>query len=419
MNHRLCIFVLLLQQQTTIVDGLFLGFLGGIFNMLFCGIPLLNHILCDTAAGNTTMCDISDTVVCTSDTCKNGGRCRKSPSALAPFGCDCIAPWGGGTCESYTFEPPDGKTLVMIGQSMWALDEYYENVVQDNPELMPGGTTLYINLYDSRDNWKSLQAFSNDMRYSNMTLLLSVSIKTNYTELGDGEYDDAIVQLGNAIRNLDRPVYLRIGGEFDNPTGGNPNSEDFKHAWRRIVDILRRENVTNFATVFASMFQVPIGISFEDNYAGDEYVDWVGFSFWGGFATDLDGGMLEFARCHGKPAMIAESAPMLGRTNIEFLGSAMWWLFFRRYFDIIQQNSDVIKAFHYINDQWGRKNDLWLSEVIYWPFVNMETRVHVNPYILERWKDELRGSQYLHSNNGLFEILGYSPYDDSLKIAET
>jgi len=143
-----------------------------------------------------------------------------------------------------------------------------------------------------------------------------------------GDCDDAIVQLIDANRNLDRPVHLRIGGEFDNPRGGNPNSDDFKHAWRRIVDVLRRENVANFATVFASMFQAPIGISFEDNCPGDEHVGWVGFSFWSGFATDLDGGMLEFARCHGKPAMTAESAPMFGRTNAEFLGSAVWWLFF-------------------------------------------------------------------------------------------
>jgi len=63
------------------------------------------------------------------------------------------------------------------------------------------------------------------------------------------------------------------------------------------------------------------GVTLQDFYPGDEYVDWIGVSifqqvfpwadYWGGSLQDIDE-VLVFASKLGKPTMIAESTPFGG-----------------------------------------------------------------------------------------------------------
>jgi len=327
-----------------------------------------------------------------------------------------------------TFEPPDGRVMVVIGQGSNSLDDYYDNVVtgeaagangirEPNERLVPAGTKLYLHIGRSNRSMaremSHLEKLNNETKYKNVALVVGFSISGFNDEVAEGEFDDEIIAWGEALRELDRPVYLRIGYEFDNPGHNNPDPEVFKLAWKRIVDLFRGLEIRNAVTVFSSTFQIqlsPFAPSFDAYYPGDDYVDWVGFSFWGGPFLWWDGGasgMLDFARRHGKPAMIGESAPMFARLQIGFLAPFAWWFFFQGYFAMIEKHSDVIKAFHYISVDWSEKNDLWRSNIVYWPFIDMDSRIQSSPYIEQRWKQELLEDRYLHSSKELFGLLGY------------
>ncbi|MEU5820447.1 hypothetical protein ABZ798_04900 [Streptomyces sp. NPDC047803] len=74
--------------------------------------------------------------------------------------------------------------------------------------------------------------------------------------------------------------------------------------------------------------------------------------------------MLDFARSHGKPAMVAEAAPQgartgAGSTSCIFTnspapasGQAIWDGWHAGYFDWVNTNKDVIRAAAYINTDW-------------------------------------------------------------------
>lgn len=334
--------------------------------------------------------------------------------------------------EAAKFEPAEDKILPIIGQSCAAIggvegyaseNSYYQQVVIQAPELMPAAITLYGSLkFDDSDRpilsfisnqdpaENCLLLFKDSVRYRNTALHLSLSIKNVNADVAAGLFDEAIILLADYIRELDRPVYLRIGYEFDNPGHGNPDGEMYQQAFRRIVDVIHEQQVDNFATVFASTLKVQIPFltpSFNEYYPGDTYVDWVGFSFWGGplLNVSLSNDMMSFARERGKPVMIGESAPMFARFNNAFmnrLGLNNLWMasFFKPYFNFINKHSDTVKAFHYISEDWSLLNHIWRSNIVYFPFVDMNTQLHKQEDILQFWINEISKEQYLKVDEG-------------------
>jgi len=329
--------------------------------------------------------------------------------------------------RSPKFVPPNNKVLVIIGQNLTAVGGfadntsdggYYKNIVRSNPQLMPGAITIYATLnnknsFNFEDTNNEIEQLINSNIYRNTALHLSVSIKDSNREIVQGLFDRGIKQLANKIKRLKRPVYLRIGYEVDNPGHGNPDPEIFKKAWRRIVRKLNNQKVENFATVFSTTLQINLPLvspNFKRYYPGDKFVDWMAFSYWGGPELNARNGLIDFARKHNKPVMIAESAPMFSRLNnnsLVFLNNLLWHTFYQPYFNFIKRNSDVIKAFHYISADWGLQNHIWLSNPIYFGFIDMNTQVHTNSYIKSRWIKELNNPIYMHSSSYLFKNLKY------------
>jgi beta-mannanase len=85
----------------------------------------------------------------------------------------------------------------------------------------------------------------------------------------------------------------------------------YQAAYKHIVDRLRETGATNFATVWqaaalgsGTYLDRPV----EAWHPGDEYMDWVGTSYFSSVEPIQDK-LLDFARAHGKPVMIAEAAP--------------------------------------------------------------------------------------------------------------
>lgn len=315
------------------------------------------------------------------------------------------------------FLPPEGKTLFIIGQDLGAIggmDDYkegYIDTVATNDALLPAGVTTYTGIADlggleSLANWGSgdvnAQALMETPRFANSVLVIGLYLGGGHLDaLNKGDFDDHIDHLGAWIATQKRPVFVRIGYEFDGPWNAY-EPDAYVLAYQRIVDRWHQAEVTNMATVWQSAtwkdgtYQ---GHSFMDWYPGDDYVDWFGLSYFQPHLPTLEA-FLDLAREHNKPVMIAESTPQgFNLTNDN--GNTVWEAWFANYFAFIKNNQDVIRAVAYINVNWDEQS-MWRGQN--WG----DTRVQANPVVQERWIIELSHETWLPASPMLFQQLDYS-----------
>ena len=229
------------------------------------------------------------------------------------------------------------------------------------------------------------------------------------------QWNWAIRRMVRHFRDDNRPVFLRIGYEFDGPW--NCYNQDFyKEAFIRIKDIINEEGATNVATVWQSATYPDNGdtnFSF-DPFASpanpgqtprkhydswypvradgtDDVVDWIGISYFAGSnyqnfqwscqdpskpwtvpegsPRELQDVLVQIAKERGKPVIVAESAPqgfdtvnktwscVAARQDQQAghsfaSGQAMWDAFFADYFSWIDANKGQVRAVSYINADW-------------------------------------------------------------------
>lgn len=347
------------------------------------------------------------------------------------------------TPNTHKFLPPEGKQLLIIGQDNASVggfqapnnNGYYENV-----QSKIGGVTTYTNLPGldglySFANWGAgplnAQAIVDNPNYKNSVVSIGLYLVDQLELINKGRQDDQIARLGRWIQDAQRPVFLRIGYEFDG-VWNHYDPEEYKMAFRRFCHIFDSLGVENCATVWQSGTS-PVDDALEgkheniaDWYPGDEYVDYMAYSW---FLSDhpdqfkLTDELVNFARERGKPVMCAESAAqgydIAKGTRRDFAsmldGEAggnkrkkkpeeIWEEWFKPYFDYIEKNKDVIKVVAYINANWDEQ-PLWGApwKEGYWG----DTRVEANDYVLEQWLKTVNQENWLHSSDQLFELLGY------------
>lgn len=313
-----------------------------------------------------------------------------------------------------TFEPKDGKILVFVGQDSDALGgvknytdgylDYFEN---------PAGITLYSNLSPGdqsyayflkgldglkiKANWGAgnscAQCFIDDERYKNTMLAIGLSMVNHEKNVAKGKHDKLIIELGEWIKTTNRPVFLRIGYEFDGWDWNNYKRKHYLKAWKRIHDIFRKIRVYNVAFVWQSKGTGSDQKILEDWYPGDEYVDWCGYSYF----HNPDDEMLIFARKHNKPVFIGEACPVLKdefgnyHADVKKNDKLIWEKWFVPFFETIEKNADVIKAFSYINVEW--KSQLMWANNFY--FKNVDSRIQKSEYITKKWLEEINKSIYI------------------------
>ncbi|MFD2167006.1 hypothetical protein ACFSJY_12145 [Thalassotalea euphylliae] len=349
--------------------------------------------------------------------------------------------------------PPDGKTLMIIGQDSDTISEYVANMPEDNIE----GVTLYSQLKsNSTDttlfgifqsaNWQAGDvSFEKTLLESpDAALALGLSLDQcnqapHSQNLTDGKYDQALKELVNYLTSLaPRKVFLRIGYEFDGPWNCYEPAS-YKTAFRKIALALDEANANNVATVWQGaawpdsygndIYNTANPDHLDTWYPGDDVVDWVGVSV---FYRDLsqwnyvppttpDAGqqaLLEFARNKQKPVIIAEAAPQgyriegLTQSPIQenlptaTTAEAIWQNWYQPFFDFIDDNKDVIRAVAYINANWESQGMWHCSPGIAagqqgcnqgnWG----DSRVHVNDYIKQRWLEQVNNAQrWVQSGN--------------------
>ncbi len=316
------------------------------------------------------------------------------------------------------YEPADGKILVFAGQDNEAVggnDRFRDGYVDHIG--VPAGITHYIGF--NRDNetgpmaglnvesdWQAgpmcLKYYLESAVLKDAIVHLSIAMPDSEGEVARGVYDTQIAEIGEFMETYrHRAFMLRIGYEFDG-SWNHYDSTAFKFAYRRIVDRLRQKGLTNFALCLASSSPVVPYQLWQNYYPGDDYVDWLGYSYWeGSFSADTSAALI-FAKDKNKPIFIAEITPRGHFLNQED-GEALWNTWYKTFFEHIEQNRDQIKAISYINANWDAQL-MWKGNG--WG----DTRLQINPHIKKRWLDEIAEAQYVNGDDQPLLVIGFRHY---------
>lgn len=329
------------------------------------------------------------------------------------------------------FEPADGRVILFVGQELESIggtDLYTDGYFDHFPA--PGGFTQYTDFLKGYTSFgftykglSGLTAFNDwgdgpenmsvtvaDETLKNSCLAIGLDISQgNDSITAAGGHDDLILKLGNWLKGLGtRPVFLRIGYEFDGFDWNHYRKEFYVPAWKRIRSSLDKMGVNNVAYVWQSKGAGANKTAMDLFYPGDEYVDWVAYSYF--VPADSIHPMLQFARDHKKPLFIAESSPVfLDSNNIckpldlskQADAELAWQDWFMPYFRTINNNPTIIKAIHYINSPW-KTRPMWKNNSY---FKNIDARITKNDSIKKWWLQETSQEKYLKASDTLFNYL--------------
>ncbi len=292
------------------------------------------------------------------------------------------------------FLPPDRKILLIVGQDIKNIDEYLDAV-----KIVPGGFSVYTSaefaegLEKADDNGGGVQhAQSLVDNYPNTTILLAIYMVDMEEKVYSGDVDESLDRIGNWIKSTRRPVYLRIGYEFDYPENGY-EPEKYVRAYRYIVDRFRRMEIYNIAYVWHS-YASEVKRPHLDWYPGDDYVDWFGISYFEQ-SHEMMNQFAGLAKEKKKPLMIAEASPWYLSTN---KSDEAWKKWFLPFFDFIHKND--VKLVAYINCDWDK---IPLFESKAWG----DARIQSNAQIKTKWIAEITKKRYLKSSSELYRQLGF------------
>ena len=331
------------------------------------------------------------------------------------------------------FEPQGDNCLLFVGQELEAiggLDPYADGYLDHFRR--PAGFTMYTNFHPgdtsfgylqrgldgiwSTDDWgdspSNMMLQLSDPDFDNMALAIGLAMVGHEDAVARGERDYLVDSLGNWIKSLgERPVFLRIGYEFDGHGWNHYDIEAYKKAYIRIYDRFKALGVENVAYVWQSTGWVTSLELMEDWYPGDQYVDWCGYSFFNRWSEAV---MIEFARQKGKPVFIAEATPTISDHTTKFDGDTKrtilsiqedvdeaWAQWFVPFFQTIEDNKDIVKAVSYINCHW-KEHVMWHENPT---FRDVDARLHLNAGIAKKWKDMVYTDAFIHASEKIYDEL--------------
>ena len=310
------------------------------------------------------------------------------------------------------YEPAGDEVLVFVGQDNATVGSNftYTDGYADNLSV-PAGITHYLGFAGSRvvglsftANWgagpMNLKHYVDSDLLEGTIMHVAIDMVDAEELVASGAKDSLITELADFMNSYpEYPFLLRIGYEFD---GGHNRyvPDDWRRAWIRIVDKLREAGVTNFATMMHALSMDTPENVWNQFYPGDDYVDWLGYSYWSGSSTTAPS--LEYARRLNKPVCLCESSPV-GFDLEQGNGEMIWNSWFVNYFDHIESNSDVVRAISYISLDWPSQ-PLWVNSIF---FNTTDGRIHVNPFIETNWLNKMAEPGYIHTPDGVYDLIGF------------
>jgi hypothetical protein len=115
------------------------------------------------------------------------------------------------------YAPPDGRTLLIIGQDTDSIDDYVESM-----KIVPGGVTNYTSVRRLEGIHKVANYGSGPHHldylaetYPNSVIAVGLYMVSHLKLAGSGAADAQIDLLLDALVSYNRPVFVRFGYEFD------------------------------------------------------------------------------------------------------------------------------------------------------------------------------------------------------------
>jgi beta-glucanase (GH16 family) len=207
-----------------------------------------------------------------------------------------------------------------------------------------------------------------------------------------GERDSQIAALCEVVQTLGRPVFVRIGYEFEGDWNGY-RPESYRAAFIRVTRAFREQHLP-VATVWcaAAMSAGDRGMQRLLNYyPGDEWVDWWSLDL---FSADEMTRVLPTAFCvaagqHRRPVMVGEStARYVGVRD----GQRSWDKWYAPYFAFIRARPEI-KAFCYINWDWA----VWSKKLGFTWNDWLDCRIEQNETVKKLYQEEMDRTLYLHA----------------------
>lgn len=284
---------------------------------------------------------------------------------------------------------PLGVVIHGAGQSTDAFKNYCDVMLARQKPVV---YMFYIGLRDINVGWEKnlkseLMSYLPDFLIPQIGLYMTQDGTPSAHYEGDvaaGLMDAQINSFIDGLRSLARPVYLRIGYEFNGIVWNGYQPDTYKQAFIRITQKIREADLE-----VATVWDAAVGgdKNYMPFYPGDDVVDWWGINPFS--VEDLSHAtMLSFlndAEQHHKPVMIGESTP---RYVGVLQGETSWNAWFKPYFELIHAHPGL-KMFCYINYNWADFQQ-WLD----WG----DCRLEKNAVVAGHYNDELKGTQYLHAS---------------------
>lgn len=318
-----------------------------------------------------------------------------------------VAP-ASGPVASVRREP----ALLIAGQSREEFRDYLRHVIKDGAAAArPGGAAFYTSLDANGvfsphanapgDNHQDLDY----LKLIQDPLVIQIGLWLSRDQLqpiADGAYDAKIQRLFQALDELKRPVFLRIGYEFDGPHNRYP-PETFVAAYRVIARAMRANR--DILLVWHSYAMLPTyqEQAIADWYPGDHYVDWLAISFFqvgdeGYHRAPNRDAVLALAREKGKPVLIAEaSAIRYTRRQKTLTGQAYWDYWYKPFFALIESHPEI-KAVSIINVNWDSQNQ---HRELEWG----DCRLDSDPVVLEHWRAKAAAPYWIKPDGALYDTV--------------
>jgi hypothetical protein len=184
-------------------------------------------------------------------------------------------------------------------------------------------------------------------------------------DIARGVYDAYFEEAAEAVRDFNDPVFVSINHEMNGTwypfseafPGSSVTAQDYVAAWRRIVDVFRRKGANNAAFVWSPNVPDVGPVPYTKYYPGDDYVDWVGVSFYSGNPMS---NLAQIYRTYAakKPIFITEWATGEDKSRyfVGFPGEAQW---IEQFFASLEKNYTRVKAiswFQWDKRQYGESN---------------------------------------------------------------
>ena len=308
-------------------------------------------------------------------------------------------------------EPQDGKIYHGVGQSMTGVSEYFQ--AMGDSSIMPVVHNLYYDIPGVRgDKFAELRQTLESRRKIGIIPHLSIAMTdgrvwTDSIIATGNKYDYAIDSIAQIVSDFGRKIFVRPGFEF-NGSWFPYHPYLYPVAFQKIVNTIRAK-VPRDSVAFLWCYY-PAGPNDFDSldargsrwYPGDGAVDWFSLDLFG--AADFHPDSVEFkrgqitkkgkserflamARLKGKPVFLSEvSAAYTNITASIADGQIDWHAWFAPFFTFAITHPEV-KGFNYTNWDWSQYGQ-WKE----WG----DSRIEINPYILENYRREMRNPRYLN-----------------------